>query len=146
MTLHLSNLFGRKGRCAAQPCDGSKPQRPDSLLIPIMELAIWQYFCEYEFFGKILLNTDSRIKSTIIYAKKIETFHQFLLKLTNKEFLCIGFYINLLSNGKSPVNKNVNAVANLARRKSHETSYSKSAKRSTSLLLFARVVITTHKI
>ena len=94
-----------------------------------MELAIWQYFCEYEFFGKILLNNDSRIKNTLIYAKKIETFHQFLLKLTNKEFLCIGFYINLLSNGKSPVNKNVNTVANLARRKSDETSYSKSAKK-----------------
>ena len=46
--------------------------------------------------------------------KKIETFHQFLLKLANKEFVSIGFYINLLSNPKSPVNKNVNTVANLA--------------------------------
>ena len=99
-----------------------------------MELAIWQYFCEYEFFGKILLDTDSRVKSTFIYAKKIETFHQLLLKLANKEFLSIGFYINLLSNPKSPVNKNVNTVANLARRKSDETSYSKSAKRSNSLV------------
>ena len=57
-----------------------------------------------------------------------------MLKLANKEFLSIGFYINLLSNPKSPVNKNVNTVANLARRKSDETSYSKSAKRSNSLV------------
>ena len=87
-----------------------------------MELAIWQYFCEYEFFGKILLNNDSRIKNTLIYAKKIETFHQFLLKLANKEFLSIGFYIKILSNLKLRVNKNNNTVANLARRKSDESS------------------------
>ena len=46
-----------------------------------------------------------------------------MLKLANKEFLSIGFYINLLSNPKSPVNKNVNTVANLARRKPYESSY-----------------------
>ena len=124
----ISNLFGRKGRCAAQPCDGSKPQRPDSLLIPIMELAIWQYFCEYEFFGKILLNNDSRIKNTLIYAKKIETFHQFLLKLANKEFLSIGFYIKILSNPKSPVNKNNNKIMDLARRSAVGASYCETAR------------------
>ena len=30
----LSNLFGRKGRCAAQSCDGSKDHRPNRILIP----------------------------------------------------------------------------------------------------------------
>ena len=49
--------------------------------------------------------------------KKIETFHQFLLKLANKEFLSIGFYINLLSNAKSPVNKNNNKICDLAPRR-----------------------------
>ena len=92
-----------------------------------MELAIWQYFCEYEFFGKILLDTDSRVKSTFIYAKKIETFHQLLLKLANKEFLSIGFYINLLSNPKSPVNKNNNKIMDLARRSAVGASYCKTA-------------------
>ena len=92
-----------------------------------MELAIWQYFCEYEFFGKILLNNDSRIKNTLIYAKKIETFHQFLLKLANKEFLSIGFYIKILSNPKSPVNKNNNKIMDLARRSAVGASYCETA-------------------